>query len=110
MSLVFDIKKFVVGKQKYEDYGYALFPLFDVLETDDDKSTTELYINSGMYTVITKFILHDHILVTNIQRVPRDISIAIVETNKKPVLDNSILAQIRQDKGNDPTVNNYQDS
>ena len=51
MSLIFDIKKFVVGKQKFEDYGYALFPLFDLLETDDDKSTSELYINSGMYTL-----------------------------------------------------------
>lgn len=55
MSLIFDIKRFVVGKQKFEDYGYALFPLFDVLETDEDNKTTELYINSGIYTVSDSF-------------------------------------------------------
>jgi hypothetical protein len=36
-SLIFDIKKFVVGSQKFEDYGYSIFPLFDVLDTDEDK-------------------------------------------------------------------------
>jgi len=51
MALIFDIKKFVIGQKKYEDYGFAVFPLFDVLETDDDASTTEYYINSGIYTV-----------------------------------------------------------
>ena len=49
VSLIFDIKKFVVGKQKFEDFGFALFTLFDVLETDEDQDTTELYINSGIY-------------------------------------------------------------
>lgn len=52
MSLIFDIKKYVVGRQKFEDFGYALFPLFDVLETDEDKNSIELYINSGIYSVI----------------------------------------------------------
>ena len=49
VSLIFDIKKFVVGKQKFEDFGFTLFTLFDVLETDEDARTTELYINSGVF-------------------------------------------------------------
>jgi hypothetical protein len=35
-ALIFDVKKFVVGSKKFEDYGFAVFPLFDYLETDDD--------------------------------------------------------------------------
>lgn len=52
VSLIFDIKKFVVGSKKFEDYGFAIFPLFGTLETDDDIDTTEYYINSGIYSVI----------------------------------------------------------
>ena len=35
-ALIFDVKKFVVGNKKYEDYGFGIFPLFDTLETDDN--------------------------------------------------------------------------
>lgn len=28
MSIIFDIKKYEIGKNKYEDFGYAVFPLF----------------------------------------------------------------------------------
>jgi hypothetical protein len=49
--LIFDIKKFVVGAKRFEDYGFAVMPLFNELETDDDNSSTEFYINSGIHSV-----------------------------------------------------------
>ena len=51
MCLIYDIKMFTPGKTKYEDYGYSIFPLFDFLETDDDYSVPELYVNTGIYSV-----------------------------------------------------------
>ena len=47
--LIFDIKKFVPGQKKYVDHGFSIFPLFDTLDTDEMASTTEYYINSGIY-------------------------------------------------------------
>ncbi len=58
MSLIFDVKKFEPGKSKFEDYGYSIFPLFDKLETDEDYSAPELYVNSGIYSV-SRIIIYD---------------------------------------------------
>lgn len=51
MSLIFDVKIYIPGKSKFDDFGFSIFPLFDYLDTDEDLSTIELYVNSGIYTV-----------------------------------------------------------
>jgi hypothetical protein len=54
MSIIFDIKRYTVGKNKYEDYGYAVFPLFSILQNDEDLSI-EHYVNSGIYQVTLQY-------------------------------------------------------
>ena len=53
ITVIFDIKKYVVGAKGYVDFGYAIFPLFDLLETDETVGTKEFYINSGIYSVFS---------------------------------------------------------
>ena len=35
MCLIFDVKIYSVGKNKFEDFGYSIFPLFETLPNDD---------------------------------------------------------------------------
>ena len=51
LAIVFDIKKYVLGNKKFEDYGFSILPLFDTLESDSDQTKKEFYINSGIYSV-----------------------------------------------------------
>ena len=51
LALIFDIKKFTIGQNKFTDYGYSIFPLFDNLGNDEVYPTLEYYINSGIYSV-----------------------------------------------------------
>ena len=51
MSIIFDIKRYIPGNNKYEDYGFAIFPLFSSLRSVDNVKN-ELYVNSGIYSVI----------------------------------------------------------
>lgn len=37
------------GVTRLENYGWAVFPMFEDLETDDNPDTLELYVNSGVY-------------------------------------------------------------
>ena len=50
MTIIFDIKKYEPGKNKYEDYGYCVFPLFSTLNNPIDM-TPENFVNSGIYSV-----------------------------------------------------------
>jgi len=51
LTLLFHIKQFKPNGQQFVDYGWAVMPLFDVLETDEDPNTLEFYVNSGLYQV-----------------------------------------------------------
>jgi hypothetical protein len=56
INIVFDIReiKYTDVKQTptMHECGWTIFPLFDVLETDDDADTIETYVNSGIFAVI----------------------------------------------------------
>lgn len=48
MCVIFDIKKYTPGNNKYEDYGHSIMPLFSSLPSIEDNSL-ELYVNSGIH-------------------------------------------------------------
>ena len=51
MSLLIDIKVYIPDKDTFEDYGWSVCPLLQVLNTDGDDSTNEYYVNSGVYSL-----------------------------------------------------------
>jgi hypothetical protein len=51
MSLIIDIKIYIPDKDKFEDYGWSVCPLLQVLNTDGDDSTNEYYVNSGVFSL-----------------------------------------------------------
>lgn len=65
MSLIFDVKVYHTGKNKFEDFGFSIFPLFDTILDGDDFNLVELYVNSGIYSVSTCFLT---LIVTYISR------------------------------------------
>lgn len=51
MAMMIDIKVYMPDKDSFEDYGYTVCPLIEELETDNDESTHEFYVNSGIYSL-----------------------------------------------------------
>ena len=51
MCLIFDVKIYQMGKNRFEDYGYSIFPLFEQLPNEEIPGALELYVNSGIYSV-----------------------------------------------------------
>lgn len=47
MSIVFDIKVVKSGGKTYETYGFAVFPLFSQLASEE--RVIENYVNSGIF-------------------------------------------------------------
>ena len=51
-TFIIDIKSIsflAKGVSHVEDYGWAIVPMFEDLETDDDPNTLELYVNTGVF-------------------------------------------------------------
>ena len=51
MAILFDIKVFLPNAKKFVNYGFAVLPLLDVLETDTDVTTVEYYLASGIFSL-----------------------------------------------------------
>ena len=51
MSVLFDIKIYSPEKDSFSDYGFALAPLLQGLDTDADSGNLEFYVNSGVFTL-----------------------------------------------------------
>lgn len=49
MALLVDIFLYNVKTEKWEDYGYSVCPMLQVLNIDADKETIEYFVNSGYF-------------------------------------------------------------
>ena len=47
MSIIFDVKKISSGGKQYENFGFAVYPLFSSLYNDD--KMLENFVNSGIF-------------------------------------------------------------
>lgn len=51
MSVLFDVKIYMPEKDEFEDYGFAVAPLLQALDTDGDSDNMEHYVNSGIFSL-----------------------------------------------------------
>lgn len=51
MSVLFDIKAYMPGKDQFVDYGFSVIPVLTTLNTDADENTNEFYVASGVFTL-----------------------------------------------------------
>jgi hypothetical protein len=51
MSVLFDVKIYSLETDSFADYGFALAPLLQGLDTDADSGNLEFYVNSGVFTL-----------------------------------------------------------
>lgn len=51
MSVLFDIKIYIPEKDEFTDYGFAVAPVLQALDTDADSGELERYVNSGIFTL-----------------------------------------------------------
>ena len=51
MSVLFDIKIYLPEKDEFTDYGFAIAPVLQALDTDADAGELEQYVNSGVFTL-----------------------------------------------------------
>jgi len=51
MSVLFDVKIYSPETDSFADYGFALAPLLQGLDTDGDSGNLEFYVNSGVFTL-----------------------------------------------------------
>lgn len=51
MSVIFDIKRYLPDKELFEDYGFAVVPLFTQMDTDHDGESSEFYFHSGIFSL-----------------------------------------------------------
>jgi len=50
LSLIFDVKMYLPGKNSFDNFGFSVFPLFSNI-MDYVTKIPELYVNSGIYSV-----------------------------------------------------------
>ena len=51
MSLIFDIKVFDPKKDAFEHFGFSVFEVLGDLDIDNDNTSLELFVKSGMYSM-----------------------------------------------------------
>lgn len=52
--MIIDVKSIKFKKKEateIKDYAWSIFPLFNLLETDDDLKTDEIFVQSGIYMI-----------------------------------------------------------
>lgn len=51
--MIIDVKEVLIdkktGKVTIDDFAWTIFPLFEVLEVDDNFSSAEYFVNSGLF-------------------------------------------------------------
>jgi len=50
LSLIFDVKMYLPGKNSFDNFGFSVFPLFSNI-MDYVTKIPELYVNSGIYSL-----------------------------------------------------------
>ena len=91
MCVIFDVKKYTPGNNKYEDYGQSVMPLFSSIPSVEDNSL-ELYVNSGIHQLPIYSGLISQDTLTSIRNA-RDTSANYGGLTKK-VLDTTLIIKI----------------